>query len=368
MIQLALQPRSFRFRTPAATSRGALHERTVLLVAATDPARPGRTGLGECGPIPGLSADATPDWQPRAAELAAAIAAAGLELGDHDGDPLPAVTAALAPFAHQLAAAPSLRFALETALCGLLGDANGRTWPSAFTRGAAPLPTHGLLWMDSAEGLLQQAADKVSQGFTVLKFKVGALPFAEELAMIEALRTRYPHVGLRADANGALALDSAAAQLEALAGFDLEFVEQPVPPVHGDALLALSRMARVPLGVDESLIALTQDDRFALLRTLASYARVPPVAILKPALLGGFGPTAALADQCDALGMPWVVNSLLEAAPGHAALCQWTAWRLEQSTGSRAPVQALGTGALFADNLPSPIALRGPALHWLGSA
>ncbi len=365
MIRLQLEPRTFHFHKPAATSRGPLVERAVLLVHATDPARPGRAGLGECGPIPNLSIDSGPNWQALCIALAASIDAAGLQLRDAD-DPLQAAAAALAPFEAALAAAPSFRFALESALCGLLADAGGSLWPSAFAQGA-PLPTHGLLWMEDAAGLLEQAAAKVEAGFAVLKLKVGALPLDEELALLETLRARDPHVGLRLDANGAFLPEAAAALLERLAPLGIEFLEQPVAPSARAALLELAKESPVALAVDESLIALTQAERCELLCALAAGARVPPVAILKPGLLGGCGPALELSDLCDELAMPWVVNSLLEAAPGHATICQWTAWRLEQASGAlRYPVQALGSGGLFADNLPSPIALDGPALVWRG--
>lgn len=365
MIRLQLEPRTFHFRKPAATSRGPLVERAVLLVHATDPTRPGRSGLGECGPIPDLSIDGGPDWQARCSALAVSINAAGLQLRDA-ADPLQASNAALAPFEAALAAAPSFRFALESALCGLLAEPGGAIWPSTFTQGA-PLPTHGLLWMEDAPGLLEQAAAKVAAGFAVLKLKVGALPLEEELALLETLRARDPHVGLRLDANGAFLPEAAAALLERLAPLGVEFLEQPVAPRARAALLELAKESPVALAVDESLIALSQAERRELLRALAVEARVAPVAILKPGLLGGCGPARELADHCDELAVPWVVNSLLEAAPGHAAICQWTAWRLEQAHRAlHYPVQALGTGGLFADNLPSPIALDGPALVWRG--
>jgi hypothetical protein len=60
-----------------------------------------------------------------------------------------------------------------------------------------------------------------------------------------------------------------------------------------------------------------------------------------------------------------LINSALEAAPGHSAICQWTAWMLEQQT-VHAQIHGLGTGGLFSDNFPSPVALQPPNLVWKG--
>jgi len=62
----------------------------------------------------------------------------------------------------------------------------------------------------------------------------------------------------------------------------------------------------------------------------------------------------ALADQ---YGSAWWINSMLESNIGLNAICQWTS---ALDTGR---VHGLGTGQLFANNIPSPLRLNGPLLE-----
>jgi o-succinylbenzoate synthase len=368
MIHFDLSPRTFHFAKPAATSRGLLTERRVLLVGAHESGKPHVRGLGEAGPIPGLSRDDLPHWEQMAGDLVVALNRAEWPAIDVARPPLEGVSALLAPFEEMLGALPSLRFGIETALLELATGATGRLFPSAFAHGQAALPTHGLLWMDSIDGLRAQAAAKVRAGYHVLKLKVGALPLEEEVALLRELRAAQPRIALRLDANGAFTLAEAHTLLDRLAPLGIEFIEQPLPPGRAEDLARLVAASPIPIALDEELIALDEAQRANLLGRLAERTAHPPVAIVKPALLGGFAPADALADACDRLGIPWIANSLLEAAPGHSAICQWTAARLEQQPADQRRIHGLGSGALFADNLPSPIALVGAELHWRGRA
>ena len=87
---------------------------------------------------------------------------------------------------------PSFAFGLETALRDLATGGRQHLWDTSFSRGEATLPTHGLIWMDTVDGLLRQIEAKIEAGFTVIKMKVGALPFVEELALLTEVRRAYP--------------------------------------------------------------------------------------------------------------------------------------------------------------------------------
>ncbi len=207
--------------------------------------------------------------------------------------------------------------------------------------------------MDTPAGLLAQVDAKVAAGFSVIKMKVGALPFADELAMLEALRNRHPAITLRLDANGAFAADEALARLVDLARFNVEFIEQPLHAGQTAALAALCAQSPVPIVLDEQLIALPEPNGLRqLLETVRPYG-----IIIKPSLLGGWRAAAAATALCDEFGVTWWANSLLESSIGHDAICQWTA----AYGGER--IHGLGTGGLFSDNFPSPITLNGCRLY-----
>lgn len=342
MLQLALEPYTLHFAKPAATSRGALTQRHILLLRAWDTENPDVTGWGECGPLPGLSRDDLPDFAERAAAICRVV---------NDGH---------SPAPVDLAQLPSLAFGLDTALRDLAAGGQQRLWDSPFARGERGLPTHGLIWMDTPDGLLRQIEAKITAGFTVIKMKVGALPLARELELLAALRSAYgpDTIELRLDANGAfgstgaLGSTSVLTTLEQFARHDVTFLEQPIAAGDWQRMAELCRLSPIPIALDEELIPICDADRRRqLLDTIQ-----PQHLILKPALLGGF----TLADEwiadATARDIQWWSNSLLESNIGLNAICQWTA----AVGGSR--VHGLGTGSLFTNNLPSPIRLVGSQL------
>lgn len=336
MLRTALEPFTLFFARPARTSRGVLTQRHILLLRAWDTDDPAVVGWGECGPIPGLSRDDGPTFTEQVAEVCSVI------------------NAGYQPTPADLADLPSFAFGLETALLDLAGGGLRHLWDTPFSRSENGLPAHGLIWMDTPDGLLRQIEAKIAAGFTVIKMKVGALPLEHELEMLAALRSAWSaaSIELRLDANGAFEPDEALTTLTRLARFDIAFLEQPICAGNWPLLAELCRLSPIPIALDEELIPVAcADTRRQLLDTV-----LPHHLILKPALLGGF----AIADEwiaaADERGIQWWTNSLLESNIGLNAICQWTS----AVGGDR--VHGLGTGSLFTNNIGSPIRLEGSRL------
>lgn len=335
MLQVSLHPYNLHFARPARTSRGALTTRPVWFVRAWDAAAPAVAGWGEAGPVPGLSRDDRPDFAAACASHVAAINA-----GAH-------------PLLLNLDDLPAFAFGLETALFDLYSGGRQELWATPFSRGDETLPTHGLIWMDDAAGMLAQIEAKLAAGFGVLKLKVGALPFAEEVALLAEVRRRHPAVELRLDANGAFAAEEALGKLEQLAPLDIAFLEQPIAAGNWPALSEICRRSPIPIALDEELIACSDP---AARRRLLNEVR-PQHLILKPTLLGGLVACEAWAADAVERGIQWWANSLLESNIGLNAICQWTA----KLGGVR--VHGLGTGRLFTNNIPAPLRLEGAGLR-----
>jgi o-succinylbenzoate synthase len=338
MLRLTLEPYELHFAKPAATSRGTLTARRIFLLRAWDTDNPSIVGWGECGPIPGLSRDDSPDF----AEEAAAICGV--------------INAGYIPTPADLAHLPSFAFGFDIAQRDLAASGSRILWDTPFARGQCGLPTHGLIWMDTPEGLLRQIETKISGGFTVIKMKVGALPLKRELELLALVRSAYPpeRIELRLDANGAFDPHMALATLEQLARFDIAFLEQPIPPGHWPLTAELCRLSPIPLALDEELIPVADaGTRSFLLDTIQ-----PQHLIIKPTLLGGFTVAEAWIASAEARGIQWWTNSLLESNLGLNAICQWTA----AVGGDR--IHGLGTGGLFTDNFASPIRLAGSELFY----
>lgn len=329
MIEIKPIAYTLRFKRPAATSRGALHVRHVVFLRA---GRDGAVGWGECGVVPGLSADDRPDYAEAVDEVCTSI------------------TRGADPATLDLASLPSVAFGLETALRDLDTGGRQRLFDTPFSRGAARLPIHGLIWMDSPAQVLEQVDQKIALGCRAIKMKVGALPFEQECALLGSIRRRYPasEVELRLDANGAFAPGAAMERLDALAEFGIAFLEQPIPAGQPQAMAELCARSPVPIALDEELIGLTGPEApRELLETIR-----PHHLILKPSLLGGLAACEAWIGEAERIGCRWWINSLLESAVGLNAICQWTSARDAER------VHGIGTGQLFENNLPSPLRLE----------
>ena len=90
----------------------------------------------------------------------------------------------------------------------------------------------------------------------------------------------------------------------------------------------------------------------------------PAFIILKPSLTGGFSGASEWMQVASMRGIGGWITSALESNIGLNAIAQWTA-----QMGTNMP-QGLGTGALYTNNIPSPLeqvmdVLRyNPQKHW----
>lgn len=339
-------PYLLRFREPATTSRAVMLVKETFFLRVADPVRhPGAWGLGECALFRGLSADDTPDFADRLAALCADIARHG-------------------PLATVPADSSALRFGLETALADLRNGAALTPWPGPWPRGQAEIPINGLVWMGPRDAMARRIAEKLDAGFRCIKLKIGALDFADELALIQALRDRFSPalLELRLDANGAFDPADALHRLRELAPFAIHSIEQPIRAGQPEAMAEICARSPIPIALDEELIGCRPAaDKRRLLRTIR-----PQYIVLKPSLCGGFADADEWAAIADDLAIGWWATSALESDIGLNAIAQWRAAHPHPIDRP----QGLGTGRLFTNNIPSPLrlhrqALRAdPALPW----
>lgn len=159
------------------------------------------------------------------------------------------------------------------------------------------------------------AALVLAAGCRTVKIKVAepGQTLADDLDRVAAVREALGSTGrIRVDANGAWDVDQAADALTRLAGYDLEYAEQPCRTV--DELVALRlRLARsgaeVPVAADESIRR--AEDPYLVARRGAA-----DVAVLKVQPLGGVRACLRVAAE---IGLPVVVSSALETSVGMAA-------------------------------------------------
>ncbi len=340
-LQATYRKHTLQFKFEAGTSRGVLTEKDTWFVSISDPERPHVKGTGEAGPLKGLSVDDLPDFEDRLREICQTFSEQQLALIPDD----PRFLRQLIPERF-----PSILFAFETALADWRNGGNRIIFPGPFPQGKMDIPINGLIWMGKEDFMLRQTEEKLDQGYTCLKMKIGAIDFAHECRILASIRERFSpaQITLRVDANGAFPPGEALEKLTALSTFGLHSIEQPIRAGQPEEMARICRESPVPVALDEELTGITgKDHKEALLRQIQ-----PPYIILKPTLLGGFGHCREWIALAEKLGIGWWITSALESNTGLNAISQFTA------TFQPVMPQGLGTGQLYHNNIPSPLTIR----------
>jgi O-succinylbenzoate synthase len=308
-VRLALR----RYRLPLTapiTLKGTEHEaREGVLVRLED--EEGRAGWGDVAPLPGFSPESLDEALAdvrRATEVLAGRTP-GPDWTDPDGD--------LHRALDTLDLAPAARFGLDLAAFDLAAAATGRTLAQAMHPDPeVTVPINALL-VGSGDEVLEDAERLVAAGYRTLKLKVGRAVLDDEIALVRALRERYPDIALRLDANQAWTMDEAVRFAEGLGDVGLDYVEEPLRDPAD--LPTLWFDTKLPIALDESLEGTApvglQGKGWAT------------AAVLKPTLIGGVARTLRFAAQARALGIRPVVSGMFEsgvAMRGHVALAAAT--------------------------------------------
>ncbi len=336
MIQLSYEPYTLKFKQPSGTSRGVLKEKKIWIISASNAEKEGVIGTGECNPLVGLSIDDVPNYEEKLNEVCANFSKYEENLYEY-----------LIDF-------PSIYFGIEMALLDLKRGGNKVYFNAPLIKFKQPIKINGLIWMGSHEFMHDQIQQKLEEGYSCIKLKIGAIDFEQELQLLESIREKYneEELELRVDANGAFSPDEAMDKLEELNRFGLHSIEQPIMAGQYKEMARLCKETPFPIALDEELIGVkTIEEKRALLEEI-----MPQYIILKPSLIGGFKGTMEWISVAGELSIPWWITSALESNIGLNAIAQFT------STLYNPLPQGLGTGQLYTNNIDSPLEIKG---EWL---
>jgi o-succinylbenzoate synthase len=333
-------PHVFKFNFKARTSRGLMKDKTSWFIRVYDPQQPEVMGIGECGPLPGLSIDARPDYE----EVLAGVLEAFNQMEYTSVDDYVEISGKLVPPGF-----PSIRFGLETAVLDYSNGGKRVIFENSFVQGE-PIPINGLIWMGDMDFMMNQINQKVAEGFRCIKLKVGGLDFDRECDTLNYLRKRYfrEDITIRLDANGAFKVDEVLFRLDQLAKFNVHSIEQPIKPGQ-EEIAALCRHSPIPVALDEELIGVESEGAKTM---LLEHIR-PQYIILKPSLHGGVSGCTEWIRLAEQMDIGWWITSALESSIGLNAVCQFTAQYDIQIP------QGLGTGAIYENNIASPLKVEG---------
>ena len=149
---------------------------------------------------------------------------------------------------------PAARCGLDIALHDLIGKDCDKPLYRLFGLDREKTPvTSFTIGIGDMETTLRKV-DEVGE-HPILKVKLGAASAREEIATIEAIRSKYRGT-IRIDANEGWTPDGAVSILAELDRFDIEFCEQPIPAGHPERLRYIRERSRIPIVTDEdSLVA-----------------------------------------------------------------------------------------------------------------
>ena len=254
----------------------------------------------------------------------------------YDGVSVAAVAYAMRE--HVTPALPQVHAADEMAFLDLEGRRTGE--PIADPR-EPTVRVNCTLAGATPEDVAASAAAAVADGFACFKLKVG-LP--DDEARVAAVRDAIgPDALLRLDANAAWTADEARRRIERLAGYGIEFVEQPCRTLA--ELAQVRRTTSVRIAADESVQS--EDDVVA-----AAEAEACDVVSVKLAPMGGLNAARSAIEAARSRGLEPYVSSTLDGPWGIAASLQLAS---AEGIGLHCGLATLGLfDAAIADALPRP--------------
>ena len=326
MLKAQFKKYILKFKIPSGTSRGFLREKPSWFIKIFSDSDPNIFGIGECGPIEGLSRDPINTFDEKLAELCQKI-------NHHQ-------TVDLKEF-------PSIQFGLEIALKDLENKGTRTLFQNKFTKNEEDIKINGLIWMGDYAFMFKQIQKKLDDGFHCIKVKIGSLSFIDELNLLKQIRKNFKptELELRVDANGAYKSTNISKILSELAKLDIHSIEQPIAINQWDEMKRLCKSSPIPIALDEELInPYTKKQKENLLHYID-----PQYIVLKPSMLGGFKETEEWIDLAQKNNVGWWITSALESNIGLNAIAQFCG-----NFNNKLP-QGLGTGSLYINNFESPL-------------
>lgn len=323
------------FKRPSGTSRGVLTEKETWFLLFEEN---GKIGVGECGLLRGLSIDDRPDYEEKLQWVCENIHLGKDKLWE------------------ELLEFPSIQFGVEMAFLSLYSESPFELFPSDFTKGENTIVINGLVWMGEEAYMKQQIEEKLADGFTCIKLKIGAIDFQHELDLLAFIRKHFDAttIEIRVDANGAFSPNDALEKLKLLSQYQLHSIEQPIKAGQFEKMQQLCQQTPFPIALDEELIGVfAYEDKVKLLE-----ATKPQYIILKPSFIGGIKGSLEWIEIAEKQNIGWWITSALESNVGLNAIAQFT-----YTLNNKMP-QGLGTGGLYTNNFYCPLEIKKGQLRY----
>ncbi|SEW26352.1 dipeptide epimerase [Halobacterium jilantaiense] len=172
---------------------------------------------------------------------------------------------------------------------------------------AKSLDSSYTIGIDDAETMREKTRQAVDAGYGTLKVKLGT---PRDEALLSTVREAAPDATIRVDANEAWSPREAVRNIEWVADYGVEFVEQPVPAENPEGLRFVYERAALPIAADESCV--TASD-------VPQIADKCDIANLKLMKTGGLREAKRLIHTAKAHGLEVMCGCMIESNASIAA-------------------------------------------------
>ena len=308
------------FKQPLKTTRGSFEERNGLILEFSFD---GQSFYGDVAPLPGFS-------QESFEEVKALITRHQEQVDDllNLTDP----TESLGKLFHDENLPPSLQFGLDTVALQAIAHRKGSTLQhELFSEPVKAVPVNALGNLLSDQ-FLQQIEQLVTEGYKTVKFKVG-LEFDQEYNQLQKVRSQYPSLKFRLDANQKWPLEEAIVNCNRLEEIGIEYCEEPLADPSPENFEILAKKTGLPLALDESI------SRVSYWPNLLPYTSH---AVVKPMVIGSFSKNLETKALINTHNNKVVYTTSLESSVGRQATAI-----LASGSGNTTTAHGLTTGSLL---------------------
>jgi L-alanine-DL-glutamate epimerase-like enolase superfamily enzyme len=222
-------------------------------------------------------------------------------------EPFPDDPAEISDWVGQDGPAPA-RSALDLALHDRIGRQRGLPLHQLLKLPQPPaLPTAFTIGIASPQEMARRATEVPD--YPVIKIKLGT---DDDVARVAAIRAARPDVKLYVDANAGWSAEEAVRRVRALAPYDLEMVEQPVPRDDIAGLGYVQARSDLPVVADESVRTLGDVEQLA-----AAGVRGINLKLMK---VGGLAPCLHMLRRARELGLQVMLGCMVETSLGTTAM------------------------------------------------
>lgn len=212
---------------------------------------------------------------------------------------------------HKMDLVISGQAAAKAALDIALHDLAGRitcepVWRTLGGHRPEGVDTDFTVGMDDPQVMASEAKELVGRGFRTIKVKVGEEPRVD-VERVRAVRDAVGHdIAIRIDANQGWTVSQAIRTLKAMAGLDVQLVEQPVAAEDVEGLARVRARSPIPVMADEAVHS--PADALRVIR--AGAADYVNIKLMKA---GGLRHAQEIASICRAAGIPNMIGGMVES-------------------------------------------------------